>query len=185
VRIEHAPQRDLRHEAHLRAIGIWQGLAGALGLLSAGLVFLLALAQLATAPEQGLLALGGGVGVAAVSLLYLASCIGLWTRRSWGLWVTFGFAALGLFSACGAFVQGLPGLLPGLLGLAWNGAVLWALTSDRARRVAGQRYQDLVARQPNTVAWWASPFFYLPALLVGLSLLAGLVLLVMALLAVR
>lgn len=63
--------------------------------------------------------------------------------------------------------------------IAWTAAMLNVLLSRRAATVCSPTYRELVAATPQVKAqWYRSPFFVLPAFLVGLGLFIALIIIV-------
>jgi len=66
-----------------------------------------------------------------------------------------------------------------VVAIAWTAAMINVLLSRRAATVCSPAYRELVAATPQVKAqWYKSPFFVLPAFLVGLALFIVLVVLV-------
>lgn len=162
-----AAPRDLDMEAHLRAIAVWQRIGGLLTLIAVGLA--------------SALAATGGVrpGVVALGLLplllvggaSLAVGQGLWLYHGWGRWTLVVLNAVGLLNGLYGLFAGQR--LGGLLQLGWVGATLAVLLSARAAQICSAEYRERVARTPGTrVRWYASPFFWIPAVVLGLALAA-------------
>lgn len=159
--------RDLDMEAHLRAIAVWQRIGGLLGLLGGGL---LVFAGAAGGAPPGLLLLGA-LPVILVGGASLAVGQGLWLYHAWGRWTLVVLQAVGLLNALYGLVAGHK--VGALLQLGWVGATLAVLLSARAAQICSAGYRQRVARTPNaSVRWWASPFFWIPALVLGLVLAA-------------
>lgn len=162
-----AAPRDLDMEAHLRAIAVWQRIAGLLALLASGLLFFASSAGGAP-PALMLVALLPLVLVGGASL---AVGQGLWLYHAWGRWTLVVLNAVGLLNGLYGLVAGHK--LGGLLQLGWVGATLAVLLSARAAQICSAEYRQRVARTPNaSVRWYASPFFWIPAVVLGLALAA-------------
>lgn len=172
--IRRAP-RDLKSEAHVRALAFWQMLPGALGvvfnLIAAALLVALAPPQLASATVLPLLLIG--LPICALSFGF-GYC--LWRYHDWARWLTVILSALGLLG-------GLVGLLGGLnvytllgtaLGAAWHGSVINVLVNRPHLFEPAYRDAALASRRP--VPFWSSPFFWIPAALFVLGLVAAAVL---------
>ncbi|MCO5170340.1 MAG: hypothetical protein M9894_28725 [Planctomycetes bacterium] len=162
------PGRDaLDHERHVRAIAVWYRIIG----------LLLMIATLLTAAPA---ILGGGrlmlalvvpaVLVGGLGAAHVALGQGLFTYRPWARAVALALLALGSLATLASLAQGE--VLRGLIGLAWSGAVAWALACPAGTTIFTPDYARAVERTPDArVAWWTSPFFYVPAALLGLALL--------------
>jgi hypothetical protein len=167
-RLGNHPGRDTVHEAHLRAIGFWY-------LLSAGLGFLCCLGSLTVLASAGARFTALVLPLVAVTAVCGVAGLGLWRRRSWGRWVPAGLAVLSLLGGCLQLTAGIAGVLGVLTGLGWPVAVLWVLFGARGAEVFSPGYQRLLDRDPTGVDFTNSPFFYVPAVLMGLAILLGLV----------
>lgn len=165
-----APGRDaVDHERHVRAIAVWYRIIGLLLIVATLLVgapaFFGGGAALALALPAMLVA---GLGAGHVALGQ-----GLFTYRPWARVVALALLALGSLATLANLAQGQ--VLGGLIGLAWNGAVAWALACPAGVTIFTPAYALAVERTPDArVAWWTSPFFFLPAALLGLVLLFAL-----------
>jgi hypothetical protein len=164
-----AGARDAGMEAHLRAIAIWQRISGLLGLLGCGL--LLVLGAAGGVP-------GGALGAALLPVLLVAAATlalgqGLWSYWAAARWVMLALQVLPILGGLHGLAT-LPGALKlaALLQLAWPVAVGLVLLSARTAAICTPEYRALVARTPRvSVPWPFSPFFWIPALLLGLALL--------------
>ena len=155
-RREDSRNRDMSAEAHVHAVAIWTRVQGLiLGLLGLGFLGMGLMGGKAIMFAGPMALVIGGLGVFLVWQ-------GLALRRyqNWARWVSAVFIGLSLLMTI-ANVVTTGQVLGNVLGLAWQGANVWALFGARANRSDG-----------SGVAWWSSPFFYLP---VGLTLLGILV----------
>jgi hypothetical protein len=161
-----------RHHGHVKAIAFWYRIAGILLALGAvgGSLFLNA--QGAPAWISGTLFL---VGLGFAALNYGLG-YGLGHLHAWGRWITIALTGINGLSAVASLfaVPSFGALLIGLLPIAWNAAVLWALHGSAAKVVFG----DYRETAPKRVRFVWSPFFWIPAILIGLSLAAGVALVV-------
>ncbi len=146
--------RLLEHEAHVRAIAVWDMLGGAL----AALVGLGALSGNAVArvPLIGLFFMGIGAGLVAAGR-------SLWRYESAGRHAAVVLNALVL----GLLFLGGPGDGSGGLLLLLDAAViagsLWALLGEKGSEVFTRRYRELVEQDPRTTpTWWTSALFWIP-----------------------
>lgn len=167
-----AHRRDLPYEAHLRAISFWQLLSGAVGVVFA---LVLTLLTIGAAPTTAL-----GLGLAQGSVSVLVGALG------WALWSYYGAGRLlyllfGALAMVGHLLQlhHAPGAmkLVVLVAMGWTGAILVVVASARAAYICTPEYRALVARTARqaTVRWWASPFFFVPVVLMVITLAAALV----------
>jgi hypothetical protein len=53
-----------------------------------------------------------------------------------------------------------------VMSSGWSVAIGWALLSTRADRIFHPRYAQVIGREGGVVAWWTSPFFTIPVLVV-------------------
>lgn len=166
--------RDVRQEEHLRAIAALQRLNAMLGLVGGGLMLVVGAA---TGAGGERLALALAVLCVAASTLYASQ--GLWRYEAWG---RSGLTALqGL-----VILQGVVMLLRGSSALAalpqmcWAGIVAAVLLSARTTVICTPAYRAQVERSPEVaIRWWTSPFCYVPAGFLALSLLGLLAFLVL------
>lgn len=165
-------RRDVDWERHLRGIAIWPMISGVLGV---ALVFIgTFLLLLAKDTPIGFVAVFA-IGVFAASALQFAYGYFLWaygeTARVLHLVFSGVATALGLLSVIG--VPGTTMKVLTMMELAWPAAMFAVLLSPRAATICSGPYRTLVARTPRvSVAWWTSPFFYLPIVLTALAALA-------------
>jgi hypothetical protein len=153
--------RDRVCEGHLKAIGFWEGLSAVL------LVGVGGLATVGTSLVEGVSGAGlvSGLATFAAAALALAACVGLWTRRAYGRYAAALGAAFGLVSTLPAFAMGSVGILVGLIGLGWHGAILRTVMGPSAQRICSPDYEEAVRAYPGKSPWLSSPFFYWPFLL--------------------
>ncbi|MEZ6186711.1 MAG: hypothetical protein R3F62_17080 [Planctomycetota bacterium] len=154
--------RDLAAEGHVMAIGLWTRVFSALGVLGAVL----------------LLATGGGIAAPILVPVIAIACFGvllgshLFDLRPWARWGYLVVTVLQLLNL-GLGVLTNPGagqLIPALLGGGWAAAQLWALFGEGGSRVFTEGYRE--RRDGRRVPYWTSVFFILPAIGLGLLLLA-------------
>lgn len=160
--IQHgAANRDLAAEGHIQAIGVWYriysvllGLAGLLMIVTGGVRAL------------PFVAIMGGI---AAFCYFLGSS--LMTYRGWSRILVGLFTLLGILGCVAGIVNAPNAIALGsnLLSAAINGAYLWALFGPRAARVFGPGYRI----DSQRVAWWFSPFFYVPAAMLALFFLVA------------
>jgi len=164
--------RLLSHEGHVKAIAFWNCFGGAL-LGLAGV--LLMLAASGTGPSSAgivgffMFAIAGGL---------FACGVALWGFVGWARWATL---ALNLTGVVLALIVALDEIDTGfaaaklIMNVAWSAATLWVLTCSSARIVFDARYQELARRDRSVKpAWYASPFFWVPWILVIAGFLFGL-----------
>lgn len=162
--------RDVRQEEHLRAIAVWQRIGGLLGLIGSGLMLVMGVASGAGAGAVILPLFLGAVAAAA-----LAVGQGLWDYRAWGRWAVTALQGLPLLGGAFALLSG-SGVLGPLVQIGWAAAIVAALLSERTSAICTDGYRARVERSPQvTIAWWTSPFFFVPAALLVLGLIAALV----------
>lgn len=152
--------RELDHERHVRAIAVWFRIGGVLLALVAAV-----------------LGFGGGHGAVLAFVLGGVGAVsyalgeGIWSYRNVARWLGVGLAVL---SMAGALLDLSNGFGVGRLGAAfhvlYDVAVIYVLTEARAQRIFSEGYRDAVARRSEKVAFWTSPFFYMPAFVLALSL---------------
>lgn len=159
-------RRDLDTEAHLRALAFWQLLGGALGVFGA---LLFALTGLGQAPAGAVLMMAAfmcGASMVSGALGYF-----LWTYHGAARVVYMVFSAIAVLSNMVQFVT-VPGVgkLVVLCAAAWSTAIFMVVASARAAYVCTPEYRALVLRTRARVRWWGSPFFWLPIVLVVLTI---------------
>lgn len=161
-------ERDFEHEAHLKGIAFWFVLAGVLGLL--GLMVFLAKAPRLSLARDGLILLP----VTAMAIGMAASGFGLWRYHSLSIGAVAVFAisflmyrvvqvffAASLWTGFSAIVAG-----------TYLGCVIWAVFQERAARICSPQYREVVSQtRLQTVAWYKSPFFFVPWILTAVSLI--------------
>jgi hypothetical protein len=137
-----AAPRDLRHEAHVRAIALWWFIVAA----PFPLLFLSICRNLdgRNGASAFFVFVLGFVLCAGVTALFSGLGVGLWRRREW--------ARIGTM-----LVTGLIGT--SVLTAPWVVGVLWALYGEAGARLFSAEYSS---ETDERVAWWDSPFFYLP-----------------------
>jgi len=182
-------RRDVKMEAHLRAIGLWHRVEGAIG---AGVVLVGVVAIVG-----GIGGLGGKVGageaiVIGVLALFLLACAAAYfmlghylaryyngARLTAGVLVGLGTlttminGVMVVFSTRDPAAIAMAVLTP-LPGLAWSLAQMWALFNDRAGAICTAEYRALVARSPGVkVPLARSPFLWVPFAVIALWLGVG------------
>ena len=175
-------QRDLRNESHFKAIALWFRLAGValvgvatwliVSTASLGLTGSRAFAPLLFGATAFLLLLGCGYYLVGEFLARLRNC-----ARLTVVVLTLVSAGLELVRLIGGAMVGQLRLADAgaLFSFAWTAAVVSLLLGDPARRLTTPEYRHLVAETRNqTAPLWRSPYFYLPAALVGLVLVGAL-----------
>lgn len=154
--------RNLQAEGHVMAIGLWTRVFSALGVL--GGLLLLASTGGRAAPILIPLIAVGGFGVLLGSHLF-----GLRPWARWGFLAVTGLQLLNL--GVGMLANPAPGqLFTGLLGAGWGAAQLWALFGEGGAQVFAAGYRE--RRDGRQVAYWRSVFFIIPAIALGLLLVA-------------
>ncbi|RMG13449.1 MAG: hypothetical protein D6731_12080 [Planctomycetota bacterium] len=150
--------RDPGHERHVIALGVWYRLLGLLGVLAAALCGVL------LGPPAALLALPFGV--------CLAVGVGLSRFHPAARWAAVVLAGLGILRSLVGLAGGdLFAALGALSVLGWNAAVVALLVLGKTGELFTPRYRALVERTPTVrVSWWTSPFFFVPAGLILLTL---------------
>lgn len=157
-------RRDPDWERHVRGIAFWPMFTGVVCLAGTGVG---AVAVLMSAlPLRFVFAFV--LSMLAVSALHGAYGFFLWryngVARVLHLVVSGAMTALGMI----ALIQ-VPGVamkIVTLLELAWPAATFAVLMDPRAGTICTAPYRTLVRRTPNVrVAWWTSPFFYVPIVL--------------------
>lgn len=155
--------RDLAAEGHIQAIAVW-------GLIQASLVGLAGLVMFGLGAASGQpVALVGAV-VLAIGAFFIWQGLALKRYQNWARWVTGVILGLGMLGGVASVVM-TSDVIGNVIGLSWQAANLWALFGLRANRV----FSPSSRSDGRGVAWWASPFFYLPFVLLGLGLLLVLV----------
>lgn len=161
------PVRDPEHEAHIRAIAVWQFISA--GLLVVG-AFLVA----------GLMATGIGLSpplLVALGLALAALCYGLgralWDLKGWSRWVYGALTGLGLVSNVIGAIHDPSTLLSGGVSSGWSLAILWALFCNRADPLFRPEYQEALRMRAAHVEWARSPFFWGPFAFCCLAGVAG------------
>ncbi|MGE0711898.1 MAG: hypothetical protein AB7N76_03035 [Planctomycetota bacterium] len=166
------PARDLAGEAHVRAIAFWQVLGGGLGTVGA----LLATALLLTRGVMGM-AFAPMILVAALpAVLVFAIGYGLWRYHTWSRWLNVALSGLALLGTCVGLVSqfALPTLLGALINVLWHGSMIWVLVTKE--HIFTPDYREAAHRSHRAVPFWSSPFFWIPAALILICVLAAIAL---------
>jgi hypothetical protein len=168
--------RDLRMEAHYKAIAIWYRLGGYLTLAAGLVVLLMFIASPGRYDLPGLaLRLAATFGVGGLCLV-----IGIYLAR-FANQARLVAAVLTVLSALGQFAQVArrPGhSLSAAISLAILAAFLWAFLSKRGAALCSEEYAEKMAQTPHLKpATFASPFFW--GFLLLFALLAVLLLLLL------
>lgn len=164
--------RDLAGEAHVRALACWQMVPGSLGvllnLIAAALLVALAPPQVASATVLPLL-------LVALPICALSFGFGycLWRYHNWARWVTVILSGLALLGGVSSLLGGINAytFLGALIGAAWHGSVINVLVSKPHLFEPAYREAALNSRRP--VPFWTSPFFWIPALVFLIALIAA------------
>jgi hypothetical protein len=177
TRVADARARDLRSEAHLRALGFWFQVDGLIA-VALSLFGLLSLSFGSDHPDDGptratlllvLLAWSTTWSVGA-NLLYRLRERGRVTTMLMYLLGTLAGIVLRAVYHASALAVSLT-----LLGAAFQLSVLMTLFSPRAAHVCAPDYQQLVERTPGLRPQFTrSPFFVVYAVLHGLALIVAL-----------
>lgn len=167
-------RRDVDHERHVHAIGFGWQLGGVLQAIGA-LVFTLLLLG-AQAPLGAFLTMTVSAGFAAA--LWLVGT-GLREHRNWARWVVVALAGLNLLlGMCGLVANTSAAMaMAFVINLAWNGSIIAVLIGARGGGMFDARYrQQIECSRSTRIPWWTSPFFWIPIVLVIVSLVALMVL---------
>lgn len=168
-----AASRDLDQERHVRAIAFWWRLSAVLGVVV--LVGALVAAVVLGLPLELLLPM-------LVAPAFSTGCSyllgrALWTYHDAARWVTLVLNGLGLVLGVGGVlsVMAQGGMLiagAATIQLAWPASIVRCLLDPRSAALCTEEYRLNVERSPGVrVAFWTSPFFIVPAVLLGLALL--------------
>ncbi|RMG13448.1 MAG: hypothetical protein D6731_12075 [Planctomycetota bacterium] len=153
-------QRMFDFERHVVAIAFWYRLGGVLAAVGAFI----------------LVALIGPIALIVLPLAAVPYLLGHGLSRYLpaARWLVVAISILSLARTAFAIHAGESSLLEAGLSIGWDAAVLAVLASASAGHVFSADYRDVVRRSAGVqVAWWTSPFFYLPAGLALLGLLAA------------
>jgi hypothetical protein len=172
-------KRDVVWEEHLRAIAFWPRVSSLLGLVGVVLLAGYALSEGVARSGRALAALGVLV-LPALLLLAGVYAVGHYLHRYHpaARIVQMVLTGVGLASGLLDVVAQPRIVLLALPGLAWTGAIFFVLLNARAARICSDDYRELVRCTPAVrVSWWASPFFWIPAVLMALGFVASFALL--------
>ncbi len=168
-----AASRDWGMEAHLRALAIWYRLGGVLAVIVA-LIF--GFKGGGAMSGAGPLAQLGIALAVLMGLLGAAYCVlGELLARYWNAAriISAGLTILQMVGNLYSMVSAPGGgsIVGGLIGLAWYGAIAWALLNGRSSAICTAGYRDLVARSPSLKPpTFKSPFFWIPLVLICLGI---------------
>jgi len=162
-------KRDLQAEAHIVAIGIWQRISGVLMIALGGIFGIAMMAGAFAGPGRN----KGGMIIAVllfgaifigISVLYYMIGVSLMKYANWARIAMVVLFVLGVLrvvvtiDVCGAITT-----------IGYGGAQLWALYGERGGRVFSPGYQRATRNDRRPVPWAQSPFFWLPFVLIALS----------------
>jgi len=174
--------RYLDFEAHIAAIGVWQRITGVLMVVFGAIGLLAMLVMVASKGGAG----GGGQAAVGLVLLVVFGAIflgfaalfyfigsGLMKYKGWARIVMTILLALNLLQNLPGLFLGGVNLIVAMGGLLYGGAQLWALYNSKAKAIFSPGYAAAAEANPGLVAWWRSPFFWLPFVMVGLMFCVG------------
>jgi hypothetical protein len=154
-------ERNVVHEAHVRAIAFWHRAGGALAIVA--LVYLLhflgrmnrRLDGLSTALVFFMIALG-------VASFAIGHALSRYVNQA--RWWTIGAALAGMIVPFfRALAEGRPGAaVLSVAVLAWFVAVAWALNNPQAETICSPAYRRMVSQDKMKIPWWLSPFAWGP-----------------------
>ncbi|MCA8920299.1 MAG: hypothetical protein KDD82_00740 [Planctomycetes bacterium] len=165
--------RDLTAEGHVMAMGLWTRVWGLLLGLGA-LAFVVFGLPKASGAAAAFLLVGAvfALGWAGFTILLGTHLMGL---RNWARIVFAVLSGLQLLNfGLQLLTEPFPQKLVSLIVAAWVCAQLWALFGEAGARVFQPDYQARRARDPRSVAFWWSPFFIVPAVLLALFVVGAL-----------
>jgi hypothetical protein len=163
--------RDLKHEGHLRAMASWYRIGGLLMIVAAVLMFFGVMMSGGRGKAMGMVVVVVYAGLGTIPL-FLGTA--LWNYKNWARLVCLGFQVLGIcLNLLGLLMNfGLPSLLGFMISTGISAAYIWALAAAPAVRICSPAYQRLINHDRHgVVRWYASPFFWVPAGLIGCGLL--------------
>lgn len=158
-RILATTHRLLAHEAHIRAIALWNVLGAVLVAFMALLLMLAAQGARSDTGVVGFLFLLGAFGLFATGLA-------LWSYVPWARWATLAINSVGLvlvlYVASMERAEGVALLKMGF-NIAWSAATAWALVAKPANGIFHPSYKMLLDRdREQRPRWYLSPFFAAP-----------------------
>lgn len=182
--------RDLQMEAHVSAIALLYRITALLG----GVVCLMLLISTVAAGERMWARMSGiliilMVVIAVIGLLVyaLGHFLGKFSNAARIIAMILGLVGLvgNIFSIGLAIITGMDPRVTGMpplpltilmhvLSMGWGVAILWALYNSRAASLCTETYIQRVASSPDVKPpTFASPFFWLPFILVGVSIVVA------------
>jgi len=175
--------RHLVFEAHIMALGVWQRVTGVLMGVFGGIGLLAMLVMVVGGGGRG--GAGGRAAFGAVMIVVIGAVFfafaaifyflgsGLMKYKPWARIVMTILLVLNLLQNLpGMFLGGISFVVSGL-GMLYVGAQLWALFNSRASEIFSPAYAAAAQANPVQIAWWRSPFFWLPFVFVGLMFCVG------------